>query len=161
MVHFKLTYFNFRGRAEIIRMIFVAANQPFQDERIEPANWPAFKSQTPFGQMPVLEITTDNGNVIQLAQTMAIARHLARQFRLAGSNELEETFADMYAEQVHDLFSEYAKIAREKDVEKKQELQEKMQRETLPANLAKIEARLADNRGHLAGCGITYADVIH
>ena len=162
MVHYKLTYFNFRGRGEIVRLILAAANQPFEDDRIEMSNWPALKSQTPLGQLPVLETMSDSGDrIYRVAQSMAIARHLARELKLAGSNEVEQTIADMYAEHSQDLFNEYVKIHFEKDEAKKQELREKLQNETLPNNFAKTEARLAQNNGHLAGSGITYADVIY
>ena len=158
MVSYKLYYFNLRGRGEVIRFLFAAANQPFDDVRIEFKDWPAFKSQTMFGHLPVLEIN-HNGKLIRIAQSMTIVRHLARMFGLAGKNEMQTVYADMYAEQVLDLFLEFVKIAFEKDAAKKQELETKLQTETLPTAYKQFEARLASNGGHFAGCGITYADV--
>jgi len=44
MVQYKLTYFNIRGRAEIIRLIFAVADEKYEDVRIEKDKWPALKS---------------------------------------------------------------------------------------------------------------------
>lgn len=41
MSDYKLTYFNARGRAEFVRLIFAAAGQKFTDERI--SDWPKGK----------------------------------------------------------------------------------------------------------------------
>ena len=41
--NYKLTYFNGRGRAELIRLIFHAAGQSFVDERV--TDWPATKDR--------------------------------------------------------------------------------------------------------------------
>ena len=40
---YKLIYFDGRGRAELIRLIFVAANQTFEDSRIDVTKWPELK----------------------------------------------------------------------------------------------------------------------
>lgn len=41
---YKLTYFNMRGRAECIRMIFAAAGTKYEDNRIASEDWPAVKA---------------------------------------------------------------------------------------------------------------------
>ncbi len=43
MVHYKLTYFNGRARAEIIRLIFAVADEKYEDVRVERDKWPALK----------------------------------------------------------------------------------------------------------------------
>lgn len=53
-----------------------------------------------FGQVPVLEV---DGKTI--AQSMSIARFLARRYKLAGKNELEEAEADMIVGFMEDAFS--------------------------------------------------------
>ena len=35
MVHYKLTYFNLRARAELIRLIFAVADEKYEDVRVE------------------------------------------------------------------------------------------------------------------------------
>jgi hypothetical protein len=41
---YKLTYFNVRVLGEPIRWILLAADQKFEDDRIEVADWPAKKA---------------------------------------------------------------------------------------------------------------------
>ena len=43
MPSYKLTYFNIRGRAELTRLVFAAAEAEYEDERIERKDWPALK----------------------------------------------------------------------------------------------------------------------
>jgi glutathione S-transferase len=55
-------------------------------------------TETPFGQMPILHV---DGKV--LAQSMTIARYLAKQHGLAGQNDWEEALANMYVDCISDL----------------------------------------------------------
>lgn len=41
--HYKLIYFNARGRAEHIRFIFAYAGVEYEDERIPKERWPELK----------------------------------------------------------------------------------------------------------------------
>jgi glutathione S-transferase len=41
MPNYKLTYFDGRGRAEVVRMLFTAGGVQFTDERVK--NWPTGK----------------------------------------------------------------------------------------------------------------------
>ena len=75
MVHYKLNYFEFKGRGELIRLIFHAAGQEFDDHRIQHADWHSLKSMSPTGQLPLLEITED-GKTFTLIQSMAIGEYL-------------------------------------------------------------------------------------
>lgn len=85
MPSYKLNYFNGRGRAEITRLIFAAAGQTYTDNRVASENWPALKPNAPTGQMPFLEV-----DGVKLPQSIAIARFVAREFNLAGKNNLEQ-----------------------------------------------------------------------
>ena len=51
MSNYKLVYFNLRARAELARMIFHAAGQPFDDVRYERSEWPAHKQGWPSHHM--------------------------------------------------------------------------------------------------------------
>jgi len=40
---YKLTYFNGKGRAELVRYIFAQAGVAFEDVRVERSQWPELK----------------------------------------------------------------------------------------------------------------------
>jgi len=164
---FKLIYFDARGKAELIRLIFAAAGKEFEDSRVksplsgDKTEWLALKPNTPFGQLPVLEITDKSaGKTTQLAQSNAIGRALARKFGLAGKDDLEQALVDMYVDQVSDVGMERAKFFWEKDEAKKKTLEEAFKSETVPKNLSLFEKQLANNNtGYLVGSGLTWADL--
>lgn len=71
MVQYKFVYFNLRARGELIRLIFAAADQKYEDFRFEKSQWAEYKPKSPFGKVPWLEIH-DNGNVTYLSQSITI-----------------------------------------------------------------------------------------
>jgi hypothetical protein len=50
-----LTFFQFSGRGEPIRLAFFIGGVDFEDKRIDMPDWPALKPTTPFGTLPNLE----------------------------------------------------------------------------------------------------------
>ncbi|ULU07184.1 hypothetical protein L3Y34_018744 [Caenorhabditis briggsae] len=97
MVSYKLIYFPTRGNGEIARQVFKYAGQSFIDERIPKEDWPSMKNDTPFGQLPVLEV---DGK--QLAQSIAIVRYLSKQFGISGQSSWEEAQVDSLSDQFKD-----------------------------------------------------------
>jgi len=93
----RLTYFNFRGLAEPIRLMLADLGAPFEDHQVDFAGWEALKPKMPFGQMPMFEI--DGRRVVQ---SQAILRHLARAHGLDGADEAERIACDIAAEAVRD-----------------------------------------------------------
>ena len=75
MVQYKLSYFNGKGLGEITRYIFALAGIEYEDHIILEEDWPKIKPTTPFGHVPVLEIT-DGSHVEYIAQSNTIARSL-------------------------------------------------------------------------------------
>jgi len=57
----KLTYFDIEGAAEPVRLAFIFAGIPFEDDRVSFSQWADLKSKTPYGQLPVLSI--DDGEM--------------------------------------------------------------------------------------------------
>nr|AIT99305.1 glutathione S-transferase sigma 4 [Brachionus koreanus] len=159
MVQYKLYYFNARGRAELIRFIFAAAGQEYEDVRFEREQWPEYKPKSPLGQAPYLDVV-ENGQTFQLAQSLTIARYLARKFNLAGKSAEEQSEAEMYADQVLDLLNELVKIHFEKDETRKAEVANKFYTETIPNTLKVFESKIAKNgSGYLVASGLTWADL--
>nr|QNM80587.1 glutathione S-transferase sigma 2 [Daphnia pulex] len=157
MVHYKLIYFNLRGRGELARLILHHQEVAFEDFRFEREEWTKYKTGTPFGQVPVLEV---DGK--PLAQSNAIARYLARQHGLAGQNEWEQSQADMYVDCIYDLISGTRPIIHESDKEKQKEILQKFLKETVNPHLEKLEQQLIKNgTGFLVGKSITWADLAY
>mmetsp|Transcript_72187 Transcript_72187/g.157386 ORF Transcript_72187/g.157386 Transcript_72187/m.157386 type:complete len:227 (+) Transcript_72187:131-811(+) len=85
MPSLKLTYFPFEGIAEKVRLAFAVTETPFEDFRVPREEWPNLKETTPFGQIPVLEITEDDGKTKALAESGAMLRYIARRFDKTGT----------------------------------------------------------------------------
>lgn len=71
MAQYKLNYFNGRGKAEPIRLLFAAAGQKYEDVRFERETWPQYKPKSPTGQAPFIEIN-EGGNSRVLAESVTI-----------------------------------------------------------------------------------------
>ena len=96
-------------------------------------------------------------NGLELAQSMTIARFLARELNLAGKTRCEEAQVDMVADCINDLRAAMYKVTFEKDETKKAELEKKMQKETVPTNMANLEAILAKNGGkYMVGNDVSF-----
>jgi len=68
-----LTYFDGRGRAEQLRLLFAEIGVHYTDTRINRDDWPSLKPNTPMGCLPVLE---HNGKSIgeSIAQVVYLAK---------------------------------------------------------------------------------------
>lgn len=75
------------------RLILEYNKIPYEDVRVDHENWPKLKSSTVFGQLPILEV---DGK--QIPQSCAMARFLARQYKLAGKDAFEEAYVDSIAD---------------------------------------------------------------
>jgi len=154
---YKLTYFDGRGRGEIIRLILTQADVPFEDVRISYQEFAERKSSLPFLQLPIFEID----GKITLCQSNAIARYLARKYDLAGKTELEQVQADMIVDCMQDILYPTVDLYLEQDPSKKAELKKKFE-EQLPVWLSKLEAFLLTNNSgdsFFVGDSLTWADL--
>lgn len=157
--NYKLTYFQMRGRAEIVRMVFAAAGVQYEDHRIEMSQWSSIKPNMPFGMLPILEF---DGNV--LCQSKAIARYLAHKYKLAGKSDLDHARADMIVDCLDDATKPffYPAFVMNPDADAKAAIAKKYCDEQLPGFLADIEKMLTENKngdGFFVGDKLTWADL--
>ena len=157
MPTYKLYYFPSKGRAELIRWIFVQAGVPYEDKRIAGEEWAAFKPNTPFGSIPVLDV---DGKL--LAGSGPIARYLAEELGLAGSNAIENCELASLYDVMDDLFAKLAGFFFEKDEARKATLKKDLDDTQLPKYLGILDKRIKDNgspEGWIYGQKLTYADL--
>ncbi|KAH3880158.1 glutathione S-transferase 1-like [Dreissena polymorpha] len=159
MTSYKLYYFEARGAAELARLIFKQAGVEFEDIRYSRDEWPHHKPEMPIGAMPVLEVGGQ-----KICQSMAIARYLAKEFDLFGTNNMEELLIDELMELFAEISSKHAtKIYYEQDETKKLELVKALQTDAAPVYLNLIEKRLKENNGgsgFYVGSKVSVADLL-
>ena len=157
MPTYKLYYFPGRGRAELIRWIFAQADVPYEDKRIAGEEWAKFKPDTPYGSMPVVEI---DGK--RYAGSGPLARYLAEQFGLGGSNAIENLEIASISDVVDDLYIKVMIFYFEKDEARKADLKKDLDEKHLPNYLGIINKRITENGssdGWIYGQKVTYVDL--
>ena len=122
MAHYKLTYFDFGGRAEPIRIAFHAAGIEFEDNRLSFPEFGAMRSTTRFNSLPVLEI---DGAAV--TQSNGILRYIGKMAGLYPEDSLQALYCDEamgaiedllhYTVQTFGLEGDELKVARQKLVD--------------------------------------------
>jgi len=157
MPTYKLYYFNGRGRAEQIRLVFTQAGVPYEDIRLTGEKWAEFKPKTPHGFMPVLEV---DGKM--LAGSLPIVRYVAEQHGLAGSNSFENADIASITDVLNDLEEKLFQFFFEKHEARRAELKKTLVETHFPRYLGALEKRAAGNNsadGWIIGQRFTYADI--
>eukprot|EP00455_Lapot_gusevi_P014580 TRINITY_DN172_c0_g1_i1.p1 TRINITY_DN172_c0_g1~~TRINITY_DN172_c0_g1_i1.p1 ORF type:complete len:208 (-),score=68.23 TRINITY_DN172_c0_g1_i1:194-817(-) len=154
----KLVYFNARGRAEAIRLIFAEAGVEYEDVRLAGNEWPAYKAahNLPFGQIPILEM---DGKV--LSQSVAITRYLAKKYNLVPANDYDAYLCDCYADGINDLRNAAGKAA-QCPPEQKEAVLKQFAAEVVPVYAQRYEGFLHANsngEGFFVGNELTWADL--
>jgi glutathione S-transferase len=112
------------------------------------------KPKTPFGQLPVLCF-----DGVEIAQSMAVARFLGKEFGLAGATNVENALMDAIVDAISDATEkQYTAYLFEKDETKKVELQKKFNEEVLPGLLKNLEKGVTGE--HLVGGKVSWADIV-
>lgn len=163
-----LLYFPARGRAELIRLILAEAGAEFDEHHVGHGTPPAGGRPTdvavlraagvlPFGAVPVWE---EPGG-FRLAQSLAIANHLARRHGLRGRTPEEEARCDELMGAVEDVRAELRKIYVAAPPERAA-LRAQLREKVLPRWLDDLERLLAPRlqaTGFAAGGSLTVADL--
>ena len=148
-----VTYFDVRGRAEIIRLILEETNTHYTERRISIEEWPELKSSFTFGQLPVYE----EGGLL-LNQSNAIYRYLGRKLDLYGDTSLEHVRCDMVQETFVDAQSSIGGLFWNPDFE---QLRGGYEQNELPALLQSLQDFLLSNPeggAYWVGTRLSYVD---
>ncbi len=83
---YKLTYFNVKARAEPIRLIFALKEIPYEDIRIDRANWPELKkSKSRVSKKKLVSCQLSYLSIIYIVICVTVwkyqFRHLLRSFK--------------------------------------------------------------------------------
>ncbi|XP_064622041.1 S-crystallin SL11-like [Lineus longissimus] len=166
MPKYHLHYFNGRGRAEVARLLFVAAGVEFEDVRIpfsqeDPGlnTWKEKKSTYPYKQVPVLYI---DGVERPLTQSFAIHRYLAREFGMIGKDSFETALVEEVIELTTEIWMPMAIAKWERDETRRAELTKQFRENKCPTVLGYLEEVLRRNNGgdgFFVGDSLTVADL--
>ena len=157
MTKYTLIYFNTRGAAEVIRLIFAQAGVEYEDKRITREEWAEQKPTTPTGTVPLLEV---DGKAFP--GSGPIARFVAERHGLAGANDVENLRLAGIVDTITDLTHKLAGIFVEKDETRKAQLQKELTETHIPRYLGILEKLAGANNspgGWLYGPKVTYADI--
>ncbi|GMR37815.1 hypothetical protein PMAYCL1PPCAC_08010, partial [Pristionchus mayeri] len=151
----QLHYFKIRGLAEPIRMMLIDNGVEFENVMfLKDEKWfNETKKTFAFGQVPCLK----EGSM-EIPQSGAIIRHLARKLNLAGETEEEKVFADFFAEGLRDVHDKYCDM-----IYRDYGSKDTFLATTYPAEWAKVEALLkkhANGEKFVLGDKISYADYL-
>lgn len=160
MAPYGLTYFDGRGRAEVMRYLFVLSQTPYEDVRVSFADWAALKPSTPFGQLPLLRLGGET-----YCQSGAIMRFLARRFGFYGDTNEDGLKIDQIWGVVTDIVDQNialsAAVARRDDAGDAERRRKEFFDAEVPKLVAFLEAQLRDGDGDwLVGCRVSLADAI-
>ncbi|KAG0213075.1 hypothetical protein BGX28_005096 [Mortierella sp. GBA30] len=153
---YKFLYFGLHGRGELTRTLLSFGGAQFEELALD---WPAMKKDTPFGVLPVLYETTSDGTVLELSESQAIERYLAKKFDLLGSNSWEAHLVDRYYTSLETLSINFFKVMFA-PAESRQAEAETFYKDHLPRWIAAHEIHLAKNgsNGHYVGEKLSLAD---
>lgn len=159
-----LTYFNGRGLAELTRLVLAQGDIPYKDVRIDKKDWENLKGKTPWGQVPILEITDPITNQkTTLGQSGTIARYVASLASLNGKNALESAQIESVCDAVTDLTQQLAKAYYLGTIEEKKKATDDNNKTHIPNWAARFEKHLTDNKEgnkeFFLGERITLADI--
>jgi glutathione S-transferase len=163
-----LFYFPARGRAELIRLVLAEAGVDWQEHPLgkdtppregRPTDFAQLKASglLPFEAVPVWE----EPDGFLLAQSQAIALHLARTHGLVGKTPREQAQVDQALGAWDDVRLELRKLVTAAP-EKRPALRAELAATTLPRWLGYLDRLLRSNRGgagFFVGEGLTLADL--
>ncbi|MGB8931853.1 MAG: glutathione S-transferase [Anaeromyxobacteraceae bacterium] len=163
-----LIYFAGRGRAELIRLVLAEAGVDYQEHVVgkgtapvngRPTDFTELKAtgDLPFEALPVWE----EPDGFRLAQSLAIASHVARAHGLVGRTPVEVARCDEWLGAVDDVRAQLRRLS-SAPAEERAAIRTDLRTVTLPRWLGYLDRRLRandDGRGFAVGAGVTIADL--
>ncbi|KAF9427720.1 hypothetical protein BGZ94_004322 [Podila epigama] len=153
---FVVKYLPLVGRAGVIHAILHLSGAKYKAEFVSREEIAAHREKFPFGHVPVLIETFEDGTTFELGEAIAIEHYLAEKFNLLGSTpqetaRIKSVAFNVYFELADNLFSADAAAKRAE-----------LEREVLPRFRLCHERWLRQNgdNGHYFGNRLTYADLV-
>ena len=151
----RLIYFDFpASRGEECRIALHLARVDFEDVRIPPKDWPAMKSGTPFGALPVLEMPGKP----PLAHSNAILVFIGRQHHLHPGDDFEAARHEALMSAVEDIRHTISPTLRIADPDQKRVAREALAANELKTWASQVELQLGEGP-FIAGARLQVADL--
>lgn len=141
----KITYFNFKGRAEPIRLALVIGGIEFEDNRVNAEEFQAIKLSLPYGQLPVMEV---DGEL--MAQGLGLLTYAGKLSGLLPEDPIKALRVHEILGAGEDLTNALRPSFFEQDEAKRLEMRKALSEGTLPRWFGMIEKRIT-------GWGTQYA----
>ncbi|KAG0022689.1 hypothetical protein BGZ82_010943, partial [Podila clonocystis] len=154
---YKILYFGLHGRGELTRTLIVHGGDKYEEL---PVDWAVQKELTPFNCLPVVYETATSGETLELSESQAIERYLARKYHLLGANAWEEHLVNRYFNSTDTAQNGFGTSVLGVQGEARVEAANTYYKETLPKWIRLHEEHLKQNgsNGHYVGNGLTLAD---
>jgi glutathione S-transferase len=150
----KLSYFDFRGRGEPLRLALSIGGIEFEDDRIQVSDWEHCREKTPFGALPVLEVDGET-----LAQSNAILRYIGRLTNLYPADPWQAALCDEALEVVEEMVMKIL-ASRYLPEDQKRAARKALVEGPIPVFLNRLEQRLESRGGrYFAGDRLSIADL--
>lgn len=148
MPQYHLIYFDARGRGELTRWLLEYSGTPYTEERIAFGDWAVRKQSIPTGKVPILMV---DGR--PLAQSLAIARYLAKEVGLVPKDNLEAAFGDALADTIAEMMAAFYKnkMSSVTEDEKERKFNEEINPNIIRPLLGDLNKHLADRSWYSSG----------
>eukprot|EP01012_Entosiphon_sulcatum_P009726 TRINITY_DN15554_c0_g1_i2.p1 TRINITY_DN15554_c0_g1~~TRINITY_DN15554_c0_g1_i2.p1 ORF type:complete len:203 (+),score=50.67 TRINITY_DN15554_c0_g1_i2:652-1260(+) len=140
MAPIKIIYFPVRARQFIAALVAEIGNLDYEIETVT-EEWLKMKADAPFGQLPIL-IDGD----IRMAQSLAIARYLARKADLLGKPDADFAQSEQLLQEAEDLYIASATNLPKTWSKAKPEGFDTFLHETVPRHLGYLEKLVKDGK---------------
>ncbi|KAF9160579.1 hypothetical protein DFQ27_006535 [Actinomortierella ambigua] len=158
---YQIHYFGVHGVVAVSRAMLCIAGADWSQRSETFDSWPAVKASTPFGTLPIMNVTSESGEVTVIPESMAIERYLAKKFDMVGSTEAEQIQVDVALSLNNSLSTYWIQRVMYAAPEATAKAFDELKTSKLPTWIASCEKVLAKNgsNGHFVGDKITVADI--